>query len=71
MIVPPSLQATGIKVSGTVSSRTASEWYRVATKGFGNPSNSSSPGVQRTSDVLPCISRAARSTTAPCTAPRT
>ncbi|KGM13019.1 hypothetical protein N869_16550 [Cellulomonas bogoriensis 69B4 = DSM 16987] len=50
--------------SGTVSSTTAREWYRVAVKGVPSPASTPVPSWL-TSLVLPCMSSAAWVTVAP------
>src|SRR5262249_25421922 len=64
MISPSSAHAVISSASGIVSRMTASEWYRVATKGLPSPANSPRPACL-IAEVLPCIWVLARATVAP------
>ncbi|OLT03438.1 hypothetical protein BJF90_25235 [Pseudonocardia sp. CNS-004] len=64
MITPPSVRPVTSNSAGSVSGRIDSEWYRVATNGSGRPARTPVPSWW-TSEVLPCRSSGARSTTPP------
>src|SRR5512145_2791429 len=64
MISPSSAQAVTSSASGTVSRRTAREWYRVATIGFPRPAETPRPSW-RIAAVFPCLWHFARATVAP------
>ena len=56
--------AVGTRQSGSASSRTMSEWYRVASNGFSIPWKTPLPSCS-IREVFPCISRSARTTSPP------
>jgi hypothetical protein len=66
--MPVSVRPVTSISGGSVSSVTASEWYRVAVNGLGSPRSTPAPSWY-TGEVFPCSSSGARSTIPPYTAP--